>query len=103
MAEPVPIIPTEEQTTNQNKATFILSKAMHDPKVKRMNCMKPNQDYKEEYHALVTQIKQNITREQFMRILNEPRTEYTKSFKLKKASFRQFIASRYGSVVAEKW
>lgn len=38
-----------------------------------------------------------------MGVVNEPKLEFTKSHKLKKASFRQFLAFRYGSVVAEKW
>jgi len=38
-----------------------------------------------------------------MFVLGESKTEYTKSHKLKKATFKQFLALRYGNTVAEKW
>jgi hypothetical protein len=36
-------------------------------------------------------------------MINEPKQEYNKSSKLRKGAFKQFLALRYGQVVAEKW
>ena len=36
-------------------------------------------------------------------MINEPKNEYNKSSKLRKGAFKQFLALRYGQVVAEKW
>ena len=44
-----------------------------------------------------------MTRDHFIEMINEPKSEYNKSSKLRKGAFKQYLAQRYGSVVAEKW
>ena len=38
-----------------------------------------------------------------MVIVNESKSEFTKTSKLKKPAFKQFVENRYGSAIAEKW
>ncbi len=58
---------------------------------------------KEEYKTLVTQIKHKMTQKHFMFVIGEHKREYTKSDKLSKATFKKFLALRYGATIAEKW
>lgn len=38
-----------------------------------------------------------------MFVIDETKDQYTKSSKLRKPIFKQFLANRYGYAVAEKW
>ena len=58
---------------------------------------------KENYKALVAQIKHKMTQKHFMFVIGEHRRDYTKSDKLNKATFKKYITQRYGATIAEKW
>ena len=65
------------------------------PTITRFN--KKKTTFTDEYTKAVMQIKASITQSHFMRIIGEPKSEYTKSHKLRKAAFKQYLSNRYGS------